>query len=89
MSEISDSELAEIIRAAKNEGWKYRDAKIGTRYEIGDYVDNEVDPDGEPIWEKNMAMHSAYDAQITADRWGIYWRAVHTNPFSKKEENNG
>ena len=90
---LSSSWLKERDNRMRSEGWKHRDNEVGTRYEIGNWVDLEdVEEDeednklvrvGDWGWRLIRHAHSASDAQNTAYRWGCDYREVRINPWEQ------
>lgn len=73
-----------LLNAARNEGWQYRNSEKGTRYEIGEWVDDE-DGEEDQKWSNTRDAHSYYDAWSTAQRWGCEYRAIRHNPFVEEK----
>jgi hypothetical protein len=83
---LTVGELNALLQSAKSEGWRYRDAKIGTYYEVGWYQDE--DETGLEVWQVEHTTKSLQNAANTAYRWGCDYRAIHTNPYELSESQN-
>jgi hypothetical protein len=69
----------EYFSMAQSEGWKTRDAEVGTLYDVGwDEYDEES---GEDVWHSNCVMNDYQAAFDKATRWGCDCRIMRVNPF--------